>query len=444
MKRFVMLGVSHKYAPLELRERVAYADRRIPAALRTLREQCGCDEAVIISTCNRVEVYAFCAADDAREKLLNQVAADHNLKPDFLANYVYFMRGREAVEHLIRVCGGLDSLVVGETQIINQAKKAFLIAQSENATGKSLNALFLRAFSVAKRLHSETGISEGQFSISSVAVGFARRLFESLSDKTALLIGAGEVGELTLNYLKEEGIGRAIVVSRTIETARDTASRYGADAVPMELLADYLPAADIVITQAASEHPILGKNEFRAALKRRSHRSMFVLDLGVPRNVAADVNNVEDVYLYNVDHLEQVVAEHTQARSNELERCSRIVTQEVDSFLEHFQGFSAGPLIETLTKRAQAVKSAELERVSARLAGLDEDGKRELEAFADRLTNKLLHTQINGLKQESRRADAAESLRVLSRALGLEDDAAQTAAQPAEAPSPPPLTEKQP
>ncbi len=423
MNRFVVLGVNHKFAPLELRERLAYPDRRMAAALRGLREQAGCDEAVILSTCNRVEIYAATTAEDARDKLLAFMAADHNLKPEFLANHSYFKRGHEAVEHLLRVCGGLDSLVLGETQIINQVKRAFLMAQSENATGKALNTLFLRAFNVAKRLHSETGISEGQFSISSVAVGFARRLFENLSDKTALLLGAGEVGELTLNYLKEEGIGRAIVVSRTLETAREVANHYGADAVPMDLLADYLPAADIVMTQAATEHPILGRAEFRAALKRRGHRPMFVLDLGVPRNVAADVNDVEDVYLYNVDHLEQVVAEHAVARSGELERCSVIVAAETESILESFRTFSAAPLIEALVKRAEALKNDELNRLLARLVELDVERKDEIVAFADRLVNKLLHGPINAVKRESRRGDAADSMRVLSRALGLEEEA---------------------
>lgn len=422
MQRYVVIGINHKYAPLEIRERLAYSERRVPAALRDAREKHGCDEAVLLSTCNRVELYAFTHATEARENLLRLLAEGHGLSPDYLTKYVYFHRGRAAVEHLLRVCGGLDSLVLGETQVLNQVKRAYLQAQSENATGKALNTLFHRAFAVAKRLHTETAISEGQLSTSSVAVSFARRLFDNLSEKTALLVGVGEVGELTLSYLKEHGIGRAIVVSRTLERAKDVAAKHGADAVPMDLLEDYLPRADIVISQTAAEHAIFTREMVKGAQKKRGWKPLFILDLAVPRDVAPDVDELSDVYLYNVDDLDQVVAEHAVARSAELERCNTIIREEAEKFIASFESFSAAPLIKALSERAHRLREAEVNKVLSQLVDLPAEQKQEIERFSQQLVNKLLHSQITAIKQESQRENAATSLRTLARALGLDVD----------------------
>lgn len=434
MHRYVVIGINHKFAPLEIRERLAYSDRRVPAALREAREKHGCDEAVLLSTCNRVELYAFTHNPDARESLLRLLAEGHGLSPDYLTKHIYFHRGRVAVEHLLRVCGGLDSLVLGETQVLNQVKRAYLLAQSENATGKALNTLFHKAFAVAKRLHTETAISEGQLSISSVAVSFARRLFENLSEKTALLVGVGEVGELTLSYLKEHGIGRAIVVSRTLERAKEVAGKHNADAVPMELIEDYLPRADIVITQTASEHAIFTRDMIKAAQKKRGWKPMFILDLAVPRDVAPDVDDLSDVYLYNVDDLDQVVAEHAVARSTELDRCKTIITEEAEKFIASFETFSAAPLIKALSERAHRLREAEVSKVLSQLVDLPTEQKQEIERFSEQLVNKLLHSQISAIKQESQRENAAASLRTLARALGLDVEMPEDA--PAEAKQP--------
>lgn len=422
MQRYAIIGLSHKFAPLEIRERLAYSDRRVPSALRDARERFNCDEAVLLSTCNRVELYVFTSDAEPRETLLKMLAEDHGMAPEFVGKYTYFHRGRAAVEHLLRVCGGLDSLVLGETQILNQVKRAYLLAQSENSTGKALNTLFHKAFGVAKRLHSETGISEGQLSVSSVGVSFARRLFDTLTDKTALLVGVGEVGELTLSYLKEQGIGRAIVVSRTLERAREVAVKHGADAVPIELMEDYLPRADIVISQTAADHAIFTREMIKAAQKKRGWRPMFILDLAVPRDVASDVDELSDVYLYNVDDLEKVVAEHTLARSAEMQHCNEIITEEAERFVAGFEAFSAAPLIKALSERAHALREAEVSRVLSQLVDLPLEQKQEIERFAEQLVNKLLHQQISAIKAESRRQDAASSLRVLARVLGIEDD----------------------
>jgi glutamyl-tRNA reductase len=420
MHRFVVLGINHKQAPLEVRERLAYPERRLPAALRVVCDALDTREAVILSTCNRVEIYAFAEHDNARVRLLRVLAADHGLQTEFLERYCYFHRSHDAIEHLMRVAGGLDSLVLGETQILSQVKKAYLQAQSENFTAKHLNALFLRAFQVAKRLHSETAIGQGQVSVSSVAVRFIRRVFEDLGTKTALLVGAGEVGELTLTYLRDQGIGRVVVVSRTMDRAREVASRFGGDAVPFELLHDYLPAADVVITQTSSEARILTRHDFAQSQKKRGHAPVFVLDLAVPRDVAEDAAELDGLFLYNVDDLEQVIAEHAEERSRELERCQAIVREETERFMGEVHSYAAGPLISALRGRADTVKEAELERLLARLSDLPISVKDELAAFAERLTSKLIHPQLSGIRREASRGDE-ESLRRIASALGMDE-----------------------
>jgi glutamyl-tRNA reductase len=417
--RYIVLGINHKYAPLEVRERLAYPDRRVPAALRHFAGAADATESVLVSTCNRVELYAFTESEDAQARLIQALAADHNLSPEWLGKYCYFHRGLDAVEHLLRVCGGVDSLVLGETQVLNQVKRAYLLAQSENFTGKALNSLFHRAFHVAKRLHSETGISQGQVSVSSVGVRFVQRVFDQLSDKTVLLLGAGEVGELTLTHLREQGIGRTVVVSRTLDRARAVAERFNGDAVPYDLLPDYLEDADILITQTSAEGRIVTRKQLQQSQKARGYKPVFVLDLAVPRDVEESASDLEGVFLYNVDDLEQVVAENAIERSNELEACAAIVREEAEGFVATAQTYAAGPLIAELRAKAAQVKEAELDRLLSRLSDLPVEKKDEIAAFSERLLNKLLHPQIQGIREEAARGDS-ESVRRLATALGVD------------------------
>jgi len=419
MHRFLVLGINHKFAPLEVRERVAYPDRRMPAALRRFCEVLGTREVVLLSTCNRVELYAFAEGENLQGRLIEALASDHNMSPEWLQQYCYFHRGRDAVEHLLRVCGGVDSLVLGETQILNQVKRAFLLSQSEDFTGKALNSLFHRGFNVAKRLHSETGISQGQVSISAVGVRFVQRVFDHLSDKTVLLLGAGEVGELTLTYLREQGIGRVIVVSRTLDRAKAVAECFRGDAIPLELLNDYLPEADIIITQTSAEGRVLTRGQIEQSQKKRKHSSVFVLDLAVPRDVEEASGDVEGVFLYNVDDLERVVAEQTMERSKELELCRSIIAEESERFLGETRTHAAGDLITAVRGKAAAVREHELERLLARLSELPEKEKDEIAAFAERLTNKLLHPQIVGIREEAARG-GEDAVRRIAQALGVD------------------------
>lgn len=420
MQRYVVLGVSHKYAPIEVRERVSWSERTIPSVLKKLRESVGMDEAVILSTCNRTEIYAFTSLENPKDQLLDFLAREHSLQASYLESHTYFHRGGKAVEHLLRVVGGLDSLVLGETQIVNQVKQAYLVAQSENTTGKALNSVFHEAFRVAKDLRNETGISEGQLSVSAIAIQFVRRVFQSLSNKTALLIGAGDVGELTLTYLRESGIGRIFVASRTLERARALADRFHGDAVPMDLLHDYLPKSDIVISQTSADEAILTKKDINKAQRRRNWESLFLIDLAVPRDIAPSVGKLDNVYLYNVDDLESVVADHVTARSQELEVCRELVETATRDFMQHFQTFEADPMIASLRRRADNIRETELRRISTRLEGLSEQQQELIQEFAHRLTNKLLHPPTQGLR-DSARLDPAR-LPWLVEVLGLDGE----------------------
>jgi glutamyl-tRNA reductase len=421
VNRYIVLGLNHKYAPLEVRERLAYPDRRLPAALKLFSEAADASESVLVSTCNRVEVYAHTESPEAQARLIRALAADHNLSPEWLGKYCYFHRGLDAVEHLLRVCGGVDSLVLGETQILNQVKRAYLLAQSENFTGKALNGLFHRAFHVAKRLHSETGISQGQVSVSSVGVRFVQRVFDQLSDKTVLLLGAGEVGELTLTHLRDQGIGRTVVVSRTLDRARAVAERFNGDAVPFELLPDYLETADILITQTSAEGRIVTRKQLQHSQKARGYKPVFILDLAVPRDVEESASDLEGVFLYNVDDLERVVAEQAMERSKELEQCRTIISEEAERFMKSVRTHAAGELISTVREKAEEVRDYELERLLARLADLPVGTKNEIAAFAERLTNKLLHPQVAGIRDEAARG-GEEAARRIAQALGLDKE----------------------
>jgi glutamyl-tRNA reductase len=252
-------------------------------------------------------------------------------------------------------------------------------------------------------------------------VRFVNRVFEDLSDKTALLIGAGEVGELTLTYLREAGIGRVIVVSRSIERAREVADRFNGDAVPFDLMLDYLPAADVVISQTAAEGRILERKHFKKSQRKRDFGSTFVLDLAVPRDVAEDITDVDGVYLYNVDDLEHVVAEHAMERSRELENCTAIIREESERFMLGFPTSALGPLISEIRNKAGKIREYELERVLARLSDLPPELKDEIATFAERLTNKLLHPQIRGLKEEATKGNE-ESVQRLADALGVDKE----------------------
>ncbi|MCA8938674.1 MAG: glutamyl-tRNA reductase, partial [Planctomycetes bacterium] len=304
MERFIVTGLNHKFAPIEIRECLAFADQALPMALRSLREDFGVPQAVILSTCNRVEIIAFGKDRECAKRVRGFLSDFHHVEESFFSDHLYEHRGEDAVKHLFRVSSSLDSLVLGEYQILSQLKTAYQIATQEGTCGKAINALMQRAFALAKEVRARTAIGAGQLSVASVAVGFIKRTFENLAEKTVLLLGAGETAQITLRHLREAGVQDVIIANRTLEKAKELAEIFGGAAIPLDLVADYLPKADIVVSQTGATQPIITKKMVAKALKYRASGSLFFVDLAVPRDIATDVDRLDGVYRYDVDDLE--------------------------------------------------------------------------------------------------------------------------------------------
>ncbi|MDP7639383.1 MAG: glutamyl-tRNA reductase, partial [Candidatus Hydrogenedentes bacterium] len=330
----VVSGLSHQTSELALRERVAFSEEVLPGALLRLRKQLDGAGAVIVSTCNRSEIYVSHAG--APEDLLQEIRKfwrdSHGLEDGEFVDSLYEYDHREAVGHLFRVASSLDSLVVGEGQILGQVHDAYQVAQSEQSTDKVTNSLFQRAFAVAKRVRDKTDIGLGKVSISSVAVNLAASIFGDLSGKTVLVVGSGEMGELTLKSLVDQGAGHVIVVNRTVEKAAELAAHYDGEYVGLADLGERLHDADIVITSTGAPGTVLHEEDFHAALRRRDNEPMFVIDIAMPRDVDASVNHFDDVYLYDIDDLQEVAEQNMETRRAEVDRCLEIVEEGVEQF----------------------------------------------------------------------------------------------------------------
>ncbi|WP_373508108.1 glutamyl-tRNA reductase, partial [Thiocapsa sp.] len=304
--KLLVLGLNHKTAPVDVRERLAFGPDIIVGALRDLTSCDGVAEGVVLSTCNRTEIY--CAVQDCSEEAVRHwLSRFHGVEQERVGPFLYAYLGRDAVTHLLRVCSGLDSMVLGEPQILGQVKTAYQTATDCTATGKLLGRLFQHAFSVAKTVRTETAIGSSPVSVAFAAVNLARQIFSDLSQQTALLIGAGETIELAARHLHRAGIGRIIVANRTVERAHELAAQFDGYAIALAEIGNHLAEADIVIASTASPLPVLGKGTVERALKKRKHRPMFMVDIAVPRDIEPEVRELSDVYLYTIDDLQGVI-----------------------------------------------------------------------------------------------------------------------------------------
>jgi glutamyl-tRNA reductase len=329
----VTTGLNHKTAPVAVRERLTFGPDVIVAALRSLREQSGVVECLILSTCNRTEIY--CAlVDGADSPLVRWLCEFHGLPANQVTPYLYTHVDKVAVNHLLRVASGLDSMVLGEPQILGQVKQAFQVAQQAGYVGKLLGRLFQHSFTVAKQVRTDTAIGCSPVSVAFAAVTLARQIFSNLAAQTALLIGAGETIELAARHLRQHGIGRLIVANRTVERAHALAAELDGYAIGLTEITTHLPEADILISSTASPLPILGKGTVESALKKRKHRPMFMVDIAVPRDIEPEVGELSDVYLYTVDDLEQVVDENKRSREQAAEQALEIIEFHVGEFIE--------------------------------------------------------------------------------------------------------------
>lgn len=401
--QLVALGINHKTAPLSLRERASFDPQALPEALQAVTTV-GAGEATILSTCNRTELYCG-LQDNAGESLIDWFCDYHKLSPRIVRPHLYIHAGRTAVSHAFRVASGLDSLVLGEPQILGQMKTAFATAHKVGTTGKLLNRLFQHTFSVAKQVRTDTAIGANAVSVAYAAVSLARRIFDRLSNKTVLLIGAGEMIELAARHLKEQGIERMIVANRTVERASALGTIYGARAISLLEIPEYLSSADIVISCTASLLPLLGKGAVESALKSRKHRPMFLVDLAVPRDIEAEVSELDDVYLYTIDDLKGVIEENLESRQAAAREAETIIEGQVVEFMRWVRSLDSLPTVRALRTAAEALRDAEFERAK-RALNRGEPAEQVLLRFAHTLTNKFMHGPSSALREADAEGDA--------------------------------------
>jgi glutamyl-tRNA reductase len=399
-QKLIVFGLNHQRAPVAMRERLAYAEHEIVPALRRLKQQVpSLAEAALLSTCNRVEIIGA--------GLDNRLAGDESLL--FLANdravgaetfraALYHLEGRAAARHLFRVGASLDSMVVGEPQILGQVKAAYAYAAEAGTAGLVLHRAFHKTFSVAKQVRKATLIGHGAVSLSSVAVCLAGKIFDTLGDKTVLLIGAGRMAELTARSLKRLGIEALLVTSRTFDNAVALARELGGTAVPYENFKPYLRMADVVIGSLAVSRPVLGPAEFELVVKERRYRPTFLIDLGVPRNFDERLNSLENVYVYDIDDLGKVALESRDEREHQALRAEPLIELEVDSFMRWLERLELVPAIKDIRSSIEQLRAGELERHRAWLASLAPEERARIEMMTRSLVNKLLHRVLSGLR----------------------------------------------
>lgn len=330
----VVVGINHKTAPVEIREKLSFSSKQTIEVNRLLKESVSLKENLILSTCNRVEIYAVANHDkNYVQNIKNLLVQFHNLNLEDFENRIYVYREKEVVGHLFRVACGLDSMVIGEMEILGQVKKAYQDARECLSTGKILNRLFERSFNIAKKIRTETFIGRGPVSISSAAVRLAEKMLGELKDKTVLIIGTGTVGEQLVLYLRKNSIKTILAANRTFEKAKALADKFAATAVSLEDLKSRLVEADIVITSTCAPHCIIRTDDIISLMPKRKQRPIFIIDLAVPRDVEPEVNKIDNVYLYNIDDLEKIVDENIKLRKNELDNCSQIINSAADMFM---------------------------------------------------------------------------------------------------------------
>ena len=419
----ILVGISHRTAPVDLRERVDFSGRGVPDALRALAARGSTREAVIVSTCNRAEIYVACD-EAARSRMdLEQFIGEFNgVATGEIAPHVYELDGTEAARHLFRVAAGLDSLVVGEPQILGQVKEAHSAAADAQTVGPVLNRVFHSSFAVGKRVRTETGLGAGAVSVSYAAVALARKIFGALEGHSVLVIGAGEMGKLTALHMKSQGVQHVTIVSRTMAHAARTAEAIGgANAAPWDDLDAALGSSDIVITATGASAPILTKARVEAVMRPRRNRPLFVIDIALPRDVEAAAGEIEQVFLYNIDDLQATVRENLARRASEVSRAEAIVAEEVEKFGAWLRSRGAIPTVVALRQRFEAIRRAELDRLDFKLSALPPDARARVDEITHLIVEKLLLTPTEQLKSVTDADTVGAYSEALTRLFGLDD-----------------------
>ena len=423
----LLLGASHHSAPVDLRERIDFSRRGVPDALATLGEIDGITEVAVLSTCNRSEIYAMCEDPvRQREALVSFMSSYHDVPESELAPHLYGRHDNAAVRHLFRTAAGLDSLVVGEPQILGQVKDAFTTASQRGYTGALLNRLFHWSFGVGKRVRSETGIGEGAVSVAFASISLAKKIFGNLKGLRTLLIGAGEMAELTATHLRAQAVNQICVASRSVARAAALAAKVDGLAVPWEDITAQLGSADIVVTATGSAVPIVTRQHIETAMRHRRDRPLFIMDIGLPRDVEPSSGDVDQVFLYNIDDLRTLVRENLTRRQSQVDRSELLVEEEVDRYMVWLRSRAAVPTVVALRRRFETIRREELARLEPKLAGLPPVSRERVEEITHLLVEKLLLAPTEQLKSATDQETVAVYADAINHLFKLTDEAHDT------------------
>lgn len=400
MQHIAILSVNHKIAPVEMREKVAFSDSDLNNALINLNELNGVNSCAILSTCNRSEIYAVVNSNDPNLILSEYLSKSHGMDLKTLKPFLEYYEGNDAIEHICYVATGLDSLVLGEPQILGQLKDAYHSAKQAKTLDKLLEKLFQHAFSTAKKVRTDTNIGSSPISVAYCAVKLSEKIFSDLNQQTVMLIGAGEMIELCAQYLEQKNVKRMIIANRTIENAEKIASKYNAEPTSLKLFSGLIHEADIIISSTAALVPIIGKGLIETALKARKHKPMFILDIAIPRDIEPEVGQLDDVFLYTVDDLQQVVDNNISNRLKEKSLAEQVITDQNANFFKWLRLLPNEQIVRSYRNNAHEIKQNAIENAIKKLKK-GSDSEAVIKEMADQLTNKLLHTPFNNIKQNS-------------------------------------------
>ena len=416
----ITLGINHKTAPLELRERLAFTPQSLPEALLSLKKLKHIEEASILSTCNRTEIYCV-TSEDNDQAIIQWFSQFHGIDENKIKEHLYLHAHEETIRHAMEVACGLDSMILGEPQIAGQMKDAYALANEHGTIGQLLGKLYQRAFAVSKQVRTDTDIGSSPVSVAFAAVSLARQIFGDLKKTTVLLVGAGETIELTTRHLHAQGVNKIIIANRSVERAQKLADEFDGEAISLQHIGSHLHRCDIVIASTASPLPIIGKGTVERALKQRKREPIFMVDLAVPRDIEPEVNELDDVYLYSVDDLQSVIEENMENRQQAALQAHEIIDVQVENFLDWQRSLGAVDVIAQIRQHTQDISNEVLSKAKKQLAS-GQDAEEVLDYLAHTLTNKFLHQPSTHLRQASQ--DDRDDILDLAQSLFLKNAAA--------------------
>ncbi|HNQ64269.1 MAG TPA: glutamyl-tRNA reductase [Syntrophorhabdus sp.] len=413
-----VFGLNHNTAPIEVRERLFVSEETIPRLVRELQES-GVDENIVLSTCNRTEFYFSCKnLDSALDKFYQALSRHFSIEKEWLEKYTYLLTDEDTYRHLFLVASGLDSMVVGEPQILGQVKDAYRLATDCNTSGFFLDKVFHKTFNVAKRIRTETKVGYNPVSISAMAIELAKKIFGELKDKKTLVIGAGEMCEIALRYFKKEGVGDIYITNRTFHNAQKLADETTGIPRPFNDLQDLLEKVDMILSSTGSERPLISRELVSVVMKKRKQKPLFFIDIAVPRDIEPSVNDLENVYLYDIDDLKELSQQHLSDRLAESEKARSIVDEEVKKFSQWLRQLDKNPLISNIYEKVEEIRSRELKKILQKNKNTDDETMKNMDLLTKSIVNKLVHPHVTMIKENGSPA----ILELMKKLFRLEDD----------------------